>query len=114
MLIVLIFGTITILLPYIVNGRATAQTYNNVIIFPDTNVTNSNNQNASLDYEFLLVGNDSQNLVEVKNPDFGLNQPFVNLVEGQRYVVAPQNGQDIQYSNRFYKISRRSNLFHLI
>ncbi len=104
--ILLIFGTISVFLPYIVNDRANAQTYNNFISFPDVNVTNSNNQNASLDYEFLLVGNNSQNLLEVKNPDFGLNQPFVKLIEGQKYIVAPQNDQDIQYKNISIKLAQ--------
>jgi hypothetical protein len=104
--ILLIFGTIIVFLPYLVNESVNAQTYNNVIIFPDVNVTNSNNQNASLDYEFLLIGNNSQNLLEVQNPDFGLNQPFVNLVEGQKYVVAPINEEDIQYSSITIKLAQ--------
>ena len=38
--ILLICGTVIVFLPYIVNERVNAQTYNNVIIFPDVNVTN--------------------------------------------------------------------------
>jgi hypothetical protein len=104
--ILLIFGTSLVFLPYLANERVNAQTFNNVIIFPDVNVTNSNNQNASLDYEFLLVGNNSQNPLEVQNPDFGLNQPFVKLIEGQKYVVAPQNEQDIPYSSISIKLAQ--------
>jgi hypothetical protein len=104
--ILLIVWTIIVFLPYLVNERVNAQTYNNVIIFPDVNVTNNNNQNASLDYEFLLLGNNSQNPLEVKNPDFGLNQPFVKLIEGQKYVVAPQNDQDIPYSSISIKLAQ--------
>jgi hypothetical protein len=102
----LIIGTIIVFLPYLVTERSNAQTYNKVISFPDVNVTNSNNQNASMDYEFLLVGNNSQNPLEVINPDFGLSQPFVKLIEGQKYVVAPQNDQDIPYSSISIKLAQ--------
>ena len=35
-----------------------------------------------------------------------MNQPFVKLIEGQKYVVAPQNDQDIQYKNISIKLAQ--------
>jgi hypothetical protein len=104
--ILLIIGTIIVLLSYFENESVNAQTYNNVITFPDVNVTDSNSQNSTLDYEFLLVGNSSQNPLEVQNPDFGLNSPFVKLTEGQKYIIDPINQEDIRYSNISIKLAK--------
>lgn len=104
--ILLIIGTIIVLLPYFENESVNAQTYNNVITFPDVNVTDSNNQNSTLDYEFLLIGNSSQNPLEVQNPDFGLNSPFVKLIEGQKYKIDPINEEDIRYNSISIKLAQ--------
>ena len=62
-----------------------AQTFDKAIFFPEINVTDSssssNNQNTSLDEEFIVAntnaGNGFQIPIEVANPDFGLYPPFV-------------------------------------
>ena len=89
-----------------------AQTYNNVISFPDVNLVDNKTQNNSLDQEFILVtnnnqgnNNSSQNPVEVLNPDFGLNPPFANLIEGQKYTINPLNEEDIKYSSITVKLA---------
>ena len=87
-----------------------AQTYDKVIPFPDVNIIDNKTQNNSLDQEFILItnneGNNSQNTIEILNPDFGLNPPFVKLVEGQRYTINPVNAEDIKYSNITIKLAQ--------
>lgn len=87
-----------------------AQTYDKVIPFPDVNIIDNKTQNNSLDQEFILIinneGNNSQNTIEILNPDFGLNPPFVKLVEGQRYTINPVNSEDIRYSNITVKLAQ--------
>jgi hypothetical protein len=103
------FGVSFIFLPEMHITNINAQTYNKVISFPDVNVTDSKNINYSLDEEFILVnnqGNDSQNPLEILNPDFGLNPPFVNLAVGQKYTIDPPNQDDIQYSNVTVKLAQ--------
>lgn len=108
--ILLIFGAVIVLLPYINIVNVNAQTFDKVIRFPDVNLTNSNNQNSSLSEEFILVantpGNNSQSQLEVLNPSFGLSQPFVKLIEGQKYVVDPLNEADIKYTNITVKLAQ--------
>lgn len=104
--ILLILGAVIVLLPSIGIGSAGAQTFDKFIRFPDVNVTNSNNQNATLDHEFTLVSNNGLAPVEVINPDFGLSAPFVKLVQGQKYVVNPLNEEDIKYTNITIKVAQ--------
>ena len=109
--ILLILGAVTVLLPCMGIGSVNAQTFDKVIRFPDVNVTNSNNQNSSLSEEFLLVANtpgnnNSQFQLEVLNPSFGLSQPFVKLIEGQKYIVDPLNDADIKYANITVKLAQ--------
>ncbi|MDQ6724440.1 MAG: hypothetical protein M3Z01_09295 [Thermoproteota archaeon] len=104
--IMFILGTFIVLLPCIAIGNANAQTYDKVISFPDINVTNSNNQNASLDQEFLVISNNGLAPLEVINPDFGLSPPFVKLIEGQKYVIDPLNDGDIKYTNITVKLAQ--------
>jgi hypothetical protein len=54
----------------------------------------------------MLVSNNGQYPVEVINPDFGLNQPFVKLIEGLKYIVAPLNEDDIKYTNITVKLAQ--------
>ncbi len=102
--ILFILGAIIVLLPCIGIGSVGAQTYDKFIYFPDVNITNSNNQNSTLDQEFMLVSNNGQSPVEVINPDFGLNSPFVKLIEGQKYVINPLNEDDLRYTNITIKL----------
>ncbi len=89
-LIFMLFGIV--LLPYFNIVNVNAQTFDKVIRYPDVNITNSNNnQNSSLSEEFILVANppgsnNSQFQLDVLNPSFGLSQPFVKLIEGQKYM----------------------------
>ena len=107
--IILIFALASTFLPLLYLKNVNAQTYDKVISFPDINISKSGNQNYTLDEEFTLVtnnqGNNSQSPVEVLNPDFGLNPPFVNFVIGQKYVVDPPNQEDIQYNNITVKLA---------
>lgn len=109
--ILLIFGAVIVLLPHFNIVNVNAQTFDKVIRFPDVNVTNSNNQNSSLSEEFILVANttgnnNSQSQLEVLNPSFGLSQPFVKLIEGQKYTVYPLNDADIKYTNITVKLAQ--------
>ncbi|HXT84123.1 MAG TPA: hypothetical protein VN704_07315, partial [Verrucomicrobiae bacterium] len=58
--ILIVFGTLVVFLPYIKHVPTYAQTFDNAITFPDVNVTDSKNQNIPLEYEFLLVGNNTK------------------------------------------------------
>jgi len=92
------------------NGNALAQTFDKAIFFPQVNVTDSsNNQNTSLDEEFIVVNinasNNSQTPIEVANPDFGLYPPFIKLVEGQKYTVNFPNDEDIKPTSMSIKLT---------
>ena len=92
------------------NGNALAQTFDKAIFFPQVNVTDSsNNQNTSLDEEFIVVNtnasNNSQTPIEVANPDFGLYPPFIKLVEGQKYTVNFTNDEDIKPTSMSIKLA---------
>ena len=92
------------------NGNALAQTFDKAIFFPQVNVTDSsNNQNTSLDEEFIVVNtnasNNSQTPIEVANPDFGLYPPFIKLVEGQKYTVNFPNDEDIKPTSMSIKLA---------
>jgi hypothetical protein len=107
--IILAFGVSFVFLPNLQIININAQTYEKVISFPDVNVTGAGNVNYSLDEEFILAnnqGNNSQNPLEILNPDFGLNPPFVNLATGQKYTIDPPNDQDIQYDNVTIKLAQ--------
>ncbi len=103
--ILLIFGTLVVLLPSIKHVPSYAQTFDNTITFPDVNVTDNKNQNIPLDYEFLLVGNNTQSPLEVQNPDFSLNPPFLKMIQGQKYTINPANDEDIKYSSITIKLA---------
>ena len=92
------------------NGNALAQTFDKAIFFPQVNVTDSsNNQNTSLDEEFIVVNtnasNNSQTPIEVANPDFGLYPPFIKLVDGQKYTVNFPNDEDIKPTSMSIKLA---------
>ena len=92
------------------NGNALAQTFDKAIFFSLINVTDSsNNQNNSLDEEFIVVNinasNNSQTPIEVANPDFGLYRPFIKLVEGQKYTVNFPNDEDIKPTSMSIKLA---------
>src|SRR6476659_8982409 len=92
------------------NGNALAQTFDKAIFFSQVNVTDSsNNQNTSLDEEFIVVNtnasNNSQTPIEVANPDFGLYPPFIKLVEGQKYTVNFPNDEDIKPTSMSIKLA---------
>ncbi len=36
--------------------------------------------------------------MEIQNPDFSLNPPFLKLIQGQKYTINPANDEDIKYS----------------
>src|SRR3954453_6238398 len=70
------------------NSNVMGQSFDKAIFFPQVNVTdNNNNQNTSLDEEFIVVNTNATNNfqipIEVANPDFWLTIPFVKSVEGQ-------------------------------
>ncbi len=104
--ILLIVGAVIVLLPSMGIGSAGAQTFDKFIRFPDVNVTNSNNQNTTLDHEFTLVSNNGLAPIEVINPDFGLSQFPLKLIQGQKYVVNPLNEEDIKYTNITIKVAQ--------
>jgi hypothetical protein len=87
-----------------------AQTFDKTIFFPEINVTGNNYQNSSLDEEFILInnsiGNNTQNIVKVVNPDFGLYSPFIKLVGGQKYLINLLNDEDIKYNNISIKLAK--------
>jgi hypothetical protein len=92
------------------SSNALAQTFDRAIFFPQVNVTDSNNnQNTSLDEEFIVVNTNASNNfqipIEVANPDFWLTTPFVKLVEGQKYTVNSPNDEDIKYNNISIKLA---------
>jgi len=91
-------------------GNALAQTFDKAIFFPQVNVTDSsNNQNTSLDEEFIVVNTNASNNfqipIEVANPDFGLYPPFIKLVEGQKYTVNFTNDEDIKPTSMSIKLA---------
>ena len=70
-----------------------SQNFDKTIFFPEVNVTNSNNQNYSLNEEFILFNNidaeiNGQTPVKVVNPDL-LFTPFVKLVKGRKNMTRP-------------------------
>ena len=92
------------------NSNVMGQTFDKAIFFPQVNVTDSNNnQNTSLDEEFIVVNTNASNNfqipIEVANPDFWLTTPFVKLVEGQKYTVNSPNDEDIKYNNISIKLA---------
>ncbi|HXT83679.1 MAG TPA: hypothetical protein VN704_05020 [Verrucomicrobiae bacterium] len=103
--ILIVFGTLVVFLPYIKHIPTYAQTFDNAITFPDVNVTDSKNQNIPLEYEFLLVGNNTKSPLEVQNPDFSLNPPFLKMIQGQKYTINPANDEDIKYSTISVKLA---------
>ncbi len=108
--ILLILGAVFILLPYFTIENVNAQTFDKFIKFPEINITNSNNQNSTLDEEFILVANNqsnnNQSPLEVLNNDFGFSQPAAKLIEGQKYIVNPLNEEDIKYTNISVKLAQ--------
>jgi hypothetical protein len=109
--IIFLVSTVFIFLFFLsINNSAIAQNFDKTIFFPEVNVTNSNNQNYSLDEEFILFNNtaaeiNGQTPVKVVNPDFWLFTPFVKLVKEQKYVTSPLNEGDINYSSISIKIA---------
>lgn len=109
--ILFLVSTVIVLLSFLsINNSASAQNFDKTIFFPEVNVTNNNNQNYSLDEEFILVnntaaGSNGQTPVKVVNPDFWLFTPFVKLIEGQKYVTNPMNEGDINYSSVSIKLA---------
>jgi hypothetical protein len=92
------------------NGNALAQTFDKAIFFPQVNVTDSSNdQNTSLDEEFIVVNTNASNNfqipIEVANPDFGLYPPFIKLVDGQKYTVNFPNDEDIKPTSMSIKLA---------
>ena len=104
MAIVMIFGTMIAILPYLGIEAINAQSADTVIYFPSTNVYNTNNETNTLALEFLLLNNGTS-VVEVVNPEFGLTPPFIKLAEGQKFMVNPPNDEDIQFNNASVKLS---------
>lgn len=107
---IVIITTILLILSLSGIKYSRAQTYEKVISFPDVTITNSNNKNYTLDEESILVTNNNESSnrkpVEVLNPDFGLNPPFVTLNKGQEYTVNPPNEDDIKYNNVTVKLAQ--------
>ena len=109
--IIFLLSIVIVFLSFLsINNSAIAQNFDKTIFFPEVNVTNSNNQNYSLDEEFILFNNtaaeiNGQTPVKVVNPDFWLFTPFVKLVKGQKYVTSPLNEGDINYSSISIKLS---------
>ena len=69
----------------------------------------SNDQNTSLDEEFIVVNTNASNNfqipIEVANPDFGLYPPFIKLVDGQKYTVNFPNDEDIKPTSMSIKLA---------
>src|SRR6478609_9907307 len=92
------------------NSNVMGQTFDKAIFFPQVNVTDSSNdQNTSLDEEFIVVNTNASNNfqipIEVANPDFGLYPPFIKLVEGQKYAVNFPNDEDIKPTSMSIKLA---------
>jgi hypothetical protein len=61
-----------------------------------------NGQNASLDQEFILLGNNpkipGQHVVAISNPDYGLSEHFPRLRAGEKFAINSSTDSDIKYS----------------
>lgn len=110
LMLLIIFGFILTYPPYLNTKSINAQTYNKTIIFPDVNLVDNKTQNNALDQEFILVtdnqGNNGQIFLKILNQDFGLNPPFVKLVEGQKYKITPLNEEQIRYAHITIKLAQ--------
>lgn len=80
----------------------------NILYFPDNvSIAYSNGQKASMDQEFILLGNNpntpSHYQVALSNADYGLPPESVKststLVEGKNFSVDSTNNADIKYSS---------------
>ena len=62
-----------------------------------------NGQNATIDQEFILLGNNpkvpGQHNVAVSNPDYGLHEPVPVLRVGERFVINSTVDADIKYTS---------------
>lgn len=62
-----------------------------------------NGQNATIDQEFILLGNNpkvpGQHNVAVSNPDYGLREPIPVLRVGERFVINSTVDADIKYTS---------------
>jgi hypothetical protein len=62
-----------------------------------------NGQNATIDQEFILLGNNpkvpGQHNVAVSNPDYGLREPVPVLRVGERFVINSTVDADIKYTS---------------
>jgi hypothetical protein len=62
-----------------------------------------NGQNATIDQEFILLGNNpkvpGQHNVAVSNPDYGLREPVPALRVGERFVINSTVDADIKYTS---------------
>lgn len=75
----------------------------NILNFPDVNLVYDNGKNASLDLEFILLGNNpsipGQHNVALSNPDYGLSTPIPTLRVGENITVNSTSDEDIKYSS---------------
>ena len=76
---------------------------NNILNFPDVNLVYGNGNNASLDLEFILLGDNpnipGQHNVAIANPDYGLSVPIPALRVGENITINSTTDQDIKYSS---------------
>jgi len=76
----------------------------NILKLPDdVSLLYGNAQNASLDQEFILLGNNpkipGQHNVAVSNPDYGLSESFPRLRAGEKFAINSSTDSDIKYSS---------------
>ena len=78
---------------------------NNVLDPPgDVSVLYGNHQNASLDEQYILIGNNpgtynNRHNVAVSNPDYGLSTPIPALTIGGNFSVNSSTDADIVYTS---------------
>jgi hypothetical protein len=76
---------------------------NNILNFPDVNLLYGNGKNASLDLEFILLGNNpsipNQHNVAIANPDYSLSIPIPTLMVGENITINSTTDEDIKYSS---------------
>jgi hypothetical protein len=77
----------------------------NIVDLPDeVNLLYGNHQNASLNQEFLLLGNNpgattNRHDFAVANPDYGLSTPIPTLKAGENFIINSTTDADIIYSS---------------
>ena len=76
----------------------------NILNLPDNvSLLYGKGQNASLDQEFILLGNNpkipGQHIVAISNPDYSLDESFPRLRAGEKFAINSSTDSDTKYSS---------------